>query len=538
MIPATLLATLLATATAAVFNVTDEGAVADGKTDCTAAIQKSIDRAEAAGGGTVKLPPASSPYLVHKTLVIRGDKVVLSGKGATIRLADGAANGTAGKRTTASQVHVLLIHGTPRRRVDSVRVLGLTIDANIQGQQDYYNPRALVVEFAQNVLIRDVTILRPFVGLDIGAGSRNCEVRNCVVTEWLEDGFDASGDADKGSRAITTNIRFINCQARNAPQSTGNAWEIEDGVRHIVVQDCLVENVPRGNGFGLRNHWKAGVIDVSRDVQLRRVTIRNVGGKYGIYGHSAPRDRYPDNRFVSVRLIDVTCDAPVLFHGPMEQLTIQGGRYGALFLGWKYDHSTEKRGEVAAMTNTTVRVSHATFSRIDVMADDARVSLFNLLIDGKGKSRHGVQVVGGTDLRISHCTISGTGTGVELEGTAAATLRNSIVWGNKLGLTGAKSRPIVDHCCLQDPLPETAVDRGGNLNTPPLFVPGPSGGFYLADGTRRSPCIDAGRNPAAYSGIDELTTRRDLRRDTGRADLGFHYPAPSPRRGPPQKPGS
>ena len=538
MTPATLLATTLATMLATVFDVTDEGAIADGKTDCTAAIQKAIDRAEAAGGGTVKLPPSRSPYLVRKTLVIRGDRVVLSGKGATIRLADGAANGTAGKRTTASQVHVLLIHGKPERRVDSVRVLGLTIDANIQGQQDYYNPRALVVEFAQNVLIRGVTIQRPFVGLDIGAGSRNCEVRDCVVTEWLEDGFDASGDADKGSKAITANVRFINCQARNAPRSTGNAWEIEDGVRGIVVQDCLVENVPRGNGFGLRNHWKAGVIDVSRDVQLRRVTIRNVGGKYGIYSHSAPRDKFPDNRYVNVRLIDVTCAAPVLFYGPMERLTIQGGSYGALFLGWKYDHSTQKRGEAAAMSNTSVRVSHAAFRRIDVMATDARVSLYNLLIDGAGKSRHGVQVVGGTDVRISHCTITGTETGVELEGTAAATLRNSIVWGNKAGLTGSASRPIIDHCCLQGSVPGTAVDRGGNLNTSPLFVPGPAGRFYLSVIPRPSPCIDAGRNAAAYSGIDERTTRRDLHRDRGHADLGYHYPIPTPHRGPPKKPGS
>src|SRR5208282_141593 len=45
------------------FNVTNFGAVGDGKTDNTTAITKAISAAVAAGGGTVEFPAATNTYL-------------------------------------------------------------------------------------------------------------------------------------------------------------------------------------------------------------------------------------------------------------------------------------------------------------------------------------------------------------------------------------------------------------------------------------------------------------------------------------------
>jgi len=523
-------------ASAARIRVTDLGAVADGKTDCLAAIRKAISQVAAAGGGTVVFPPAKQPYLVSGTVVIRSSNVKLSGKGATIKLADGAANGTKAKRTTDSQVHVLWVAGEPDKPVQRIEIRGLTIDANIYRQEDYYNPRAIVVEHGHLVKIHNVTILRPFVGLDIGAGSSDCEVRGCVIEDWLEDGFDASGDADKGSGAITTNIRFIDCHARGAPKSTGNAWEIEDGVRHVRVIDCSVTDVPRGNAFGIRNHWKAGPVDISRDIQLRGVRIERVGGKYGIYSHSAPRDKFPRNRVADIGLYDVHCLAPVMLAGQLESVRIVGGRYGVIHLGWEYgSKSSREPGGPLPLLETRISIRNVRVRGLNINAAAGRFTLSNVLIDASGEPTlsQALRIVGGKNrVRLSNCTITGAGkVGVALQDEAAPRIVDSIIWGNPLAVGLGSGQPTFAHCCLQGGVPRGADDGGHNLASNPGFQVVAERRFLLrhtaAGDVGASPCIDAGSRLAAAGGLDERTTRADRIRDTLRVDLGFHYPLKS-----------
>ena len=510
--------------------VTDFGAVADGKTDCLKPIQRAIDSVSASGG-VVRFPQRDQPYLVGGTIVVRSSKIGLSGDGATIKLADGAANGTSNGRTTDSQVHVIRVTGERTRQVKNVSIEGLTIDANIYAQRDYYNPRAIVVEHADEVLVKDVKIVRAFVGLDFGAGCSNCQASACVIEDWTEDAFDASGDADKGSGAIATNIQFVNCHARGAPNSTGNAWEIEDGVRHVRVVDCSVSDVPHGNAFGIRNHWTAGPVDVSRDIELRRVKITKVGGKYGIYSHSAPRDRFPTNRLTDVRLVDVVCPAPILFYGPLENVEIAGGTFGVIHLGYDYgEKNRPEPGQPQPLDDTVVRISNTQARHININAQVGTFILCNVLVDAGGKTAfdNAINIVGGSEVRIIGCTVTGaTKAGLALRQRASPRIVNSILWDNHLSFLPEYTQPSLDHCCVQGGTHKSVAGKGGNFNKDPLFTRGPSGGFYLSHTdsgqTTNSPCVDAGSEPAAFRGLDEFTTRSDQTGDTAIVDVGFHY---------------
>ena len=281
---------------------------------------------------------------------------------------------------------MIRVAGERNRQIKNAGINGLTVDANIYQQKGYYNPRAIFVEHTNHVLVKNVKIVRTFVGLDFDAGSSNCEARDCVIEDWTEDAFDVSGDADKGFGAITTYVRFVNCHARGDPNSTGSAWEIEEGVRHVRIVDCSVSDVPRGNAFGIRNYWTDGPVDVSRDIELRRVRITNVGDKYGIYSHSAPRDRFPKNRLADVRLYDVVCSAPFLFYGPLENVEIVGGKFGAIHLGWDYGAKDRPEPEdPRPLEDTNVRISNTQARHININAQAGTFTLNNVLVDAAAR---------------------------------------------------------------------------------------------------------------------------------------------------------
>lgn len=70
------------------YNVREFGAVGDGITDDTAAIQAAINAAAGAGGGTVYVP---GPYLISTTLTVTADNVHLIGDGRSSQLVAAAA---------------------------------------------------------------------------------------------------------------------------------------------------------------------------------------------------------------------------------------------------------------------------------------------------------------------------------------------------------------------------------------------------------------------------------------------------------------
>ena len=263
---------------AIVVNVRDLGAVGDGQTDDTKAIQAAIDKV-AKTGGKVLLPPSKQPYLIRNALTIRASQTELYGPGATIKMADHAIDGKV--------IDCLEIVGTEQAIVENVTIRGLTIDANYWQQKDSYNPRGIDSDWATKVLIDKVTIKQPFVGLTFGLGVTHSEARDCVITQWHNDAYDASGDGRSG---ICHHIRFVRCRAVNSPNqadgglagSRDDAWELEDGCFDVELIDCVVENAG-GTGFGVRNHgWPHAV--ATRRISFTRCRTKNVRSGWVVRG--------------------------------------------------------------------------------------------------------------------------------------------------------------------------------------------------------------------------------------------------------------
>jgi predicted outer membrane repeat protein/parallel beta-helix repeat protein len=98
--------------------------------------------------------------------------------------------------------------------------------------------------------------------------------------------------------------------------------------------------------------------------------------------------------------------------------------------------------------------------------------------------------------------------------SSSPTITDCIVWSNGEDLSGCSA----EYCCIEDP------DEGeGNIHEDPMFVPGPFGHYYL---DRQSPCIEAGSRSAEDAGLSGMTTQTDGTPDTGRVDMGCHYPIP------------
>ncbi len=301
---------------AVVVNAGALGARADGQTDSAPAIQAAIDRV-ARTGGRVLLPPAEHPYVIGRSLVIAADNVELEGTGATVRLADGAGSG--------KKVNCLTVAGTEPKPVQGVVVRGLTVDANYWQQQEAKQPRGIECQWAAHVLFDKVTVRRAWVSLAFSRGSTCSEARDCTVTQWHNDGFDASGDGVTGA---THHIRFVRCRAVDSPNESagglpGNrddAWEIEDGATDIELLDCLAANAG-GKCFGVRNHAPPG--RHTRNVSLLRFRSTNAGPGYvSSLSH--------ENSVSRIKLVDCQMDAGLSLRGPLRDLEISGGKFSGL----------------------------------------------------------------------------------------------------------------------------------------------------------------------------------------------------------------
>lgn len=153
----------------------------------------------------------------------------------------------------------------------------------------------------------------------------------------------------------------------------------------------------------------------------------------------------------------------------------------------------------------------------------------NLIIGNRATLYGGAVGLSEAEFDLFNCTISGNEAGtaggaIHCDTGSDLLVRNSILWGNLASydpeIHNAGSPNItVAYCDVLGGHPGT-----GNIDSDPLFTPGPGGDFYLSQTAAgqpvNSPCMDTG-DPASL--VQPGTTRTDGQPDTDPVDMGFHY---------------
>ena len=171
----------------------------------------------------------------------------------------------------------------------------------------------------------------------------------------------------------------------------------------------------------------------------------------------------------------------------------------------------------------------------------AQMSLENCLVRGNTTSYGGSGAFDDGDCVMSLCTLSDNTGSVDagalycLRGSNV-TVRDSILWDNNSGIYLGTSTLTVLFSDVMGGEGAVVSENSsvlnwqqGNINADPLFVAGPLGDSYLSQAaagqSATSPCVDAGSGLAADLGMSNRTTRTDGSVDSGKVDMGYHYPA-------------
>ncbi len=141
-----------------------------------------------------------------------------------------------------------------------------------------------------------------------------------------------------------------------------------------------------------------------------------------------------------------------------------------------------------------------------------------------------------SDPDVGWCTFSGNstlyeGSAIYFRVGSSAVVHDCIVSGNitpALWIDGGGDPQFNHNCIWGNPdgdwgnLPD-GTGQNGNISENPVFL----NGYYLSQTAsgqpQDSPCVDAGSEPSAGSGLGLYWTRTDQVTDAGQADMGFHY---------------
>jgi polygalacturonase len=299
------------------YDVRAFGAAGDGVAEDTAAIERAIDAAASAGGGTVRFPAGT--YL-SGTLHLKSNITLDLGSGATLLAAapkkakyDDPEPGAGNKYQDFGHCHWRnsLIYG---ENLDNVSIIGsgqIWGKGLVRGDEDVAGSgnKAISLKLCRNVTLRDFTIrhggwfgilatgvdnltidnLRIDTnrdGMDIDC-CRNVRVSNCGVNSPEDDGICLKSTYGLGFARSCEDVTITNCQVSafkegsyldgtNQPLSSGSrngrikfGTESNGGFKNITISNCVFDHC-----LGLALESVDGAL--LEDVSISNITMRDV----------------------------------------------------------------------------------------------------------------------------------------------------------------------------------------------------------------------------------------------------------------------
>jgi polygalacturonase len=336
---------LAAQVRAETFDVRKYGAMGDGKAIDTPAVNKAIEAAAAAGGGTVLFPAGTYACF---SIRLKSNVALYLDQGATILAAspgeqggyDPAEENEWGDKHKYqdfghSHWHNSLIWG---ENLQNISILGPgmihgkgLIRGEPRGQQGVGN-KAIALKLCRNVVIRDVTFLTcgHFCILPTGVDNftidnvkidtnrdginidccRNVRISNCSISSPNDDGIVLKSSYALGFARATENVTITNCQVagynqgtfldgtfrrdqQEAPDRDGPTGRIKfgtesnGGFKNVTISNCVFDHC---RGLALET-VDGGLLE---DVTITNITMRDIVNS-PIFIRLGSRMRGPEN---------------------------------------------------------------------------------------------------------------------------------------------------------------------------------------------------------------------------------------------------
>jgi polygalacturonase len=328
------------------FNVGNYGAVGDGSTTDTAAIQDAINAASAAGGGTVLIPDSSSGVYLAGALNLASNINLDIASGATLRMLPEATY-------YATVSHT----GTPFltvRSADNVEISGGgTIDGNgssgwwanyktlnrpdliklnsdttveIQGVTIQNSPKEhLTFDDTNNVTINNITISAP-------SNSPNTDGIDPSGSNYLIENSNIS-DGDDDIAVKAGGVAVSNIMVNNLTIGSGHGLSI-GGQTNAGVNGMTVSNVTfNGTSNGLRMKAGAGNGGLVQNVSYSNITMTNVGKPISISSfYENGSDNFPSDP-TAVTAATLTSSTPLWKNISFNGITATGATQDGLIYG-------------------------------------------------------------------------------------------------------------------------------------------------------------------------------------------------------------